>query len=163
MNQSDQFIHKFRQILIANSHQVGAIENTTGNCDDQGNIIDQPIPTITTDFCEIGAYNNTIYFTFIVYSNSYTQKLFDEFKNYPNVQFYGFKNFNTTLYPRSNFNYQKFEQTIRQDKYFQIQFNYNLDEQISNLENLYENYLMICDKIVKGQTDVVNQLMVDLK
>ncbi len=147
--------------MIKDNQIVGDIEFTTGNYGEDGNLIKKSIPTITTDFCEVGVYNDIIYLTFIIYSISCNKKLFDFIKNYSHIKIYGFKDFHTILYPCSDFNYQGFVEKIKHDKYLQIQFNYKYSELVE--DKLYIEYLKLRNVFINSKVNVVNQLAVNLK
>jgi len=149
------YLSKFREILSVDE-EVSKIEITSGNYDNDGKLIKEDISTITTEFCEIGIYKKTIYFVFIIHSNTYSKKVFDPLKSFSNVQFYGFKNFKDTLYPKSDFDYKEFERKIKKDKYFQIQFDYNFNKILPEL--LHKEYLKIKDILIKNKAGIVNQV-----
>jgi hypothetical protein len=153
-----EYLNKFRELLIKSKKSVSKLEFTKENYDNSGNLIKEDLPTITTDFCEIGLYNNEIYFVFIVESKTFNIELFDELKNKSNVKIYGFVDFNKTLFPVEIFNIDIFMKEVKKDKYLQIQFDFkeielfDLFKEYSNLVNVFEN-----NKVV-----VVNQLDIDL-
>jgi len=90
-------------------------EFTTGNYDDKGRIIDRKIPTLTTEYCEIGFNDQTIYFVFIAQSDSSSKEFFDEIKKFSNLQIYGFKKF------EKNYDLSKdLESDIKSEQYFQM-------------------------------------------
>jgi len=76
-------IEEIKNLLLENE-RVGEIEFTSGNYDDDGNLIEEKIPTIVTEFCEIGSYKNIVYITFCFYSNSYDNNLIDLLKDFSN-------------------------------------------------------------------------------
>ena len=154
-----QKIEELRKLFLENSEVVGEVEETFGNYNKKGELIKIGVPTITTEFCEIGSYDDIVYFTFVIYSDSFDKKIFDNLKNFSNFQIYGFKNFLENLYPEENFNLEEFENIIRKEKYFQINFDYSVDD--SN-EDLYNNYIKIKNKILESRIKVVNQLKIDL-
>ncbi len=86
----------------------------------------------------------SIYFTFVFNSNSYRKDFFDLIKSYLNVKIYGFKDFKSIFFPSKNFNPDKFKKNIKKEKYFQVQFTYNISSKTP--EFLYKEYLMIKDK-----------------
>ena len=129
---------------------------TSGNYDDKGKLIENDIPTISTEFCEIGIYGKTVYFVFIIHSDTYSKKAFDPLKDFSNIQFYGFKDFKNNLYPKPDFNYKEFEEEIKKDKYLQIQFNYDFNK--TSPELLYKEYLKIKDILIKINVRIVNQM-----
>ncbi|MBU2579361.1 hypothetical protein KKF19_00105 [Patescibacteria group bacterium] len=151
-------LNQFRKILIKNKEFVSKLEYTKNNYDNNGNLIKEDLPTITTDFCEIGLYNNEIYFVFIVNSKTFSLELFDKLKGKLNIRMYGFVDFNKTLYPVVDFNFDNFIEQIQKDKYLQIQFDYknintpDLFKEYSNLMNIFE----------KSKVVVVDQLKIDL-
>jgi len=149
------YLSKFKEILSVNE-EVSEIEMTSGNYDDDGKLIKGDIPTITTEFCEIGIYKKTVYFVFIIHSDTYSKKVFDSLKGFSNVQFYGFKNFKDNLYPKSDFYYKEFEKGIEKDKYFQIQFNYDFNKILPEL--LHKEYLKIKDILIKNKAGIINQI-----
>lgn len=155
MNLED-FLIKFKMLVIKNNGLAGDLEMTPGNYDDSGNLIKAEIPTITTDLCEVGVYGNVLYFVFIIFSNTYSRKLFDLIKDFSNIQIYGFRNFKTTLYPSIGFNYHNFEKKIKEDKYLQIQFNYDFD--LIQPQKLYKEYKKIADTFTTAEIKIVNQI-----
>ncbi|NQT49758.1 hypothetical protein HQ571_03645 [Candidatus Kuenenbacteria bacterium] len=150
-------LKQFRELLIKNKIVVSGLECTKNNYDNDGSLIKDDLPTITTDFCEIGLHNGEIYFVFIIDSKTFSQSFFDKIKNKANVKIYGFKDFNKTLYPVNNFNFDNFLEQIQKDKYLQIQLDYkNIDEfylfkEYSDLVRVFENSGIV----------VVNQLKTD--
>ncbi len=146
-------IDEIRKLFLEKEEVVGDIEKTFGNYDRNGNLIEYSIPTITTEFCEIGVYSEIVYFTFVIYSDSYNKKLFDNLKDLSNFKVYGFKSF------LENFNLYEIEDKIKKEKYFQINFDYS---SIDNVEYLYEQYSKIKNLILDSGVKVVNQLEVDL-
>lgn len=155
MDHSD-FLRKFKELLSGNNNPVGDIEMTAGNFDDFGNLIKTDIPTVTTDLCEIGIYDNTLYFVTIIYSSSFNESIFNILKDFPNIKIYGFKNFNKTLYPTTNFIYKSIEQEILNDKFLQIQFNYAYDS--VDPQDLLKEYQKVKGLLINSGLHIVNQL-----
>jgi len=151
-------INKFRELLIKHKKNVSELEYTRNNYDNHKNLIKEDLPTIITDFCEIGLYNYKIYFVFITESKTINIKLFDELKNKSNVRIYGFIDFNKTLFPIKNFIMDNFIQEIQKDKYLQIQF----DFKDINTQDLFIEYSNLVKVFKKNKVKVVNQLKVDL-
>ena len=147
-------LNQFRELLIKNKISVSKLEYTKNNHDNDGNLIVGDIPTITTDLCEIGLYNNEIYFVFIIGSKTFNLELFDEIKNMPNMRMYGSVDFNKDLYPVNNFNLDKFIKQIKKDKYLQIQFDH---ESVSALD-LFKKYSDLANIFEESKVIVVNQL-----
>lgn len=145
-------------MLIKNGKLVSKLEYTKNNYDNNGNLIDEAIPTITTNYCEIGLYDREIYFVFILESQTFNKTLFNSIKSIPNIYIYGFEDFNKTLYPSRNFNYNDFVKTIRQDKYLQVKFSF---ENIKVVD-LYKIYCDLVDVFDKNNAKVINQLKINL-
>ncbi len=156
----EKYINELKALFLKNGETAGDIEITHGNYDNNGNLIKKGILTITTDFCEIGSYDNAAYFVFIFYSNAYNKKLLDSLKRFSNVKIYGFKDFKTIFYPRSDFNHEDFENNIKKEKYFQAHFDYDFGAQTPEL--LYEEYLKIRDILIGSEVEIVNQLQINL-
>lgn len=151
-------LNKFRKILVKYGKPVSIIEYTGGNYDKNGKLIKKNLPTITTDYCEIGLCKNEIYFVFILKSKSFKKVLFDDMKDKRNMFIYGFDDFKTILYPRNNFNYKKFVDTINKDKYVQIQFDFkDMNEKV-----LFDIYLTLVGIFNKNKIKVVNQMKENL-
>ncbi len=152
------YLNKFRELLLKSQKSVSELEYTRDNYDNLGNLIKESLPTITTDFCEVGVYNDEIYFVFVVKSKTFNIELFNKLKNKSNVKIYGFVDFNRTLFPVKKFNLDIFMKEVQKDKYLQIQFDFkeidifDLFKTYSNLLNVFEK-----DKVV-----VVNQLEINL-
>lgn len=155
MDQKD-YLSKLRNILTKNNEDISDLEMTSGNYDDNGNLIKEDVSTLTTRFCEIGVYQNNIYFVFIIQSDNYTEKLFESLKSFSNIQFYGFKDFKNNLYPKDNFSYQEFEKEIKKDKYLQIQFNYQISKMLPEL--LFGEYNKIRNILNNNKVEVINQI-----
>lgn len=150
------FLKKLKELLSIDDNSVSDIEMTAGNYDDFGNLIKTDIPTITTDLCEIGIFDNTLYFVVIIFSDTFKKIDFDSLKIFPNIKIYGFKEFKKILYPISGFVYEDFEKEILNDKYLQIQFNYKyntINEQI-----LFKEYQKTKDFFINSGLKIVNQL-----
>lgn len=160
MTRAEKYLIKLRSLFLKNNVRVSEIEATTGNYDEKAKLIEKPVLTITTEFSEIGVYNNIMYFTFVFNSNSYKKDFFDLIKSYLNVKTYGFKDFKTIFYPSKNFNLNKFEKNIKKEKYFQAQFTYNISSKTP--EFLYKEYLIIRDKVISSGVKIINQLEVNL-
>jgi hypothetical protein len=151
-------LNEFRKFLIKSKKPVSKFEFTKGNYDSSANLIEESLPTITTDFCEIGLYNNEIYFVFVAKSKTFNVELFNKLKNKSNMKIYGFIDFNKTLFPVKNFNFDNFIKKIKNDKYLQIQF----DFKNIKLFDLFENYSNLVNIFEKNKVIIVNQLKVDL-
>ncbi|MCX6807333.1 MAG: hypothetical protein NTZ80_00785 [Patescibacteria group bacterium] len=150
------FLQKFRISLIEDGNPVSNIEMTSDNYDDFNNPIKTEIPTVTTDICEIGIFNDTLYLVAIVFSSTFKKVEFDSLKIFPNIKIYGFKEFKKNLYPTSDFVYKDFEEKILDDKYLQIQFNYKYSA--ISLLDLFRKYKQIKDFFTNSRLRVVNQL-----
>lgn len=155
----EQKVKELRDLFLEKQEIVGGVGSTFGNYDNKGNLIEGGIPTITTKFCEIGIYNEIVYFTFVIYSSSYNKNLFDNLKNSSDFQIYGFQDFSKNLYPKKDFNLNEFEKEIKKEKYFQINFDHSLN---NDVEYLYKQYLTVKKLILDSGVKVVNQLEVDL-
>lgn len=152
-----KFLNSLRILLKKYNQPVTELEMTSGNYDDQGKIIGEKIPTLTTDFCEIGVYNNNLYFTVILYSNSFSNKSFSKIKSLDKIHIYGFKNFDEDYYPIKNFSFNNLVNQIKNEIYFQIQFNfemYNLTPR-----NIFKRYLEIKKILEKSEAKIVNQMV----
>jgi len=150
---NQKLVKDIRNALISANETVREIEYTSGNYDDKGNLIISPIPTITTNVCEIGIYDDTIYFTFIILSSDFKKELLDSLPD--NAQIYPFKNFNNTLYPKSDFNYSELEQQIKQDKYLQINFSDNYKQY--SIDQIVDKYFEYKKLFIKTDIKPVNQ------
>ena len=155
----EDYLQKLRCLILDNNETVGGLEYTTGNYDNKGDLIADPIPTITTDKCELGIHGDIIYFTFIILTNDFKKELFDGLSEYQNVQIYLFKDFNNTLYPKADFNYQEFEKQLKNDQYLQINFNDNYKQH--STEEMMQRYLKYKDILSKAGIKPVNQLESD--
>ncbi len=153
-----QDIKSLKSKFEKNKVKVSQIEYTSNNFDDDGNLIKTDLPTITTNYCEIGLHNNKVYFVFIINSESFKKDLFDSIKQVNDLKIYGFKDFKTTLYPSKYFDYKIFRKNILKDKYLQIQFTFR----DIKVPELYKEYLKIIDKLEKNNIKIVNQLKVKL-
>jgi len=149
-----QLVEDIRNALVSSDETVGEVEYTTGNFDDKSNLIAGSIPTVTTDACEIGIYNTTIYFTFIIFSSDFKKELLDILPD--NVQIYPFKYFNSTLYPKSGFNYSEFEKQLKHDKYLQINFNDNYKDH--SVDHIVKKYFEYKELFKKCDIQLINQL-----
>lgn len=156
MNIND--LNSLRGLLFKTNKTISSLEFTKNNYDDFGNLLDNDLPTFTTDFCEIGLSGDEIYFVFIMESKLFNIKLFDELKNKINIKIYGFVDFKNNLFPSDNFNFDVFLNKIREDKYLQIQFSFN-NIQVSNL---FKEYCDLVNIFKKNNTKIINQLKVNL-
>lgn len=155
-----EFLEKLKSLLERYNQAVTDIEMTQGNYDTSGKLITEGVPTITTEFCEIGRYQNQItYFTFILYPDSFSKALFQKLKGYKNMHIYGFKNFLEDLYPKKDFSYEEFEKDIRKDKYVQIQFNF--DTKHISPQDIFDKYLILIDIFQGNKAHVVEQMTHD--
>lgn len=152
-------LDQFREILIKDNEPVSEIEYTKNNYDNAGNLINDKIPTITANFCEIGLYNDEIYLVFILKSTTFNLDLFNQIKNKPNIKIYGFTNFNKTLFPIENFNLDNFLKEIIKDKYLQIQFDF---KNISPFD-LFTEYKTILNIFDKYKITLIKQLEKTIK
>jgi hypothetical protein len=149
---------KLQDLFRKSKKPVSELEYTRGNYDSCGNLIKEALPTITTNFCEIGLHDHEIYFVFVIESKTFDIKLLDSIKNRPNVKIYGFSNCNKTLFPVKNFNPEIFIKEIQKDRYLQVQFDfkdistYDLFKEYSNLINIFE----------RTKITVINQLEINL-
>jgi len=158
MKNSD-FIKKLKNLLEENHQEVGDLEFTKGNYDTDGKLIDNAIPTITTDFCEIGCHNDNCYFTVIMHPNSFTETLLSQIKIYDKMHIYGFKNFLEDLYPKRCFSYKEFDEKIKKDDYVQIQFNFESAEP----KNSLKKYLSLKEDFIHNNAKVINQITHNFK
>ncbi|MFC1645344.1 hypothetical protein ACFL08_04945 [Patescibacteria group bacterium] len=157
MNKKD--LGKFRELLIRDGKAVSEIERTSGNYDNDGNLIEGELPTVTTDFCEVGLYDDDgAYFVFVVESKTFDLGLLEELKKESDISIYGFVDFNENLYPVSDFNEDKFFKQVKKDKYLQIQFDFEEPE----TEELYGEYCRIVELLKNSNVKVVNQIEIDL-
>jgi len=150
-----QKIEQLRKLFLGKGEIVGKIEETFGNYNKNGKLIEGGVPTTTTEFCEIGNYDDIIYFTFVIYSDSYNKNLSEHLKRFSNFKIYSFKNFLEDI----DIKLSDFEEKIKKEKYFQINFNFSI---VEDNETLYYKYIEIKDKILESGIKIVNQLKVDL-
>jgi len=151
-------LKKFREKFVENNKIVSKIEYAKNNYDNNGNLINEDLPIITTDFCEVGLYGDEFYFVFVIESKTFNSELFDQIKNKSNVKIYGFIDFNKTLFPIKNFKFDNLMEEIQKDKYLQIQFDFKNSE----IDYLYKEYCDLVNCFIKNKIVVVNQLENDL-
>lgn len=149
-------IIQLRDLLIEGNYKVSEIEMTSGNYDENKELIRKQIPTLTTDLCEIGVYDETCYFTVILYSNSFSRNVFNAVKIQKGIHIYGFKNFIEDYYPKKHFSYAKLERQIKKEQYFQIQFNFNTKS--LTIKKILEEYKKTKKLFEDNKMQVVNQL-----
>jgi len=153
------FISNIKSLLKEAGQYVSEVEMISGNYDDDGSLISTKIPSITTDFCEIGTYDEICYFTIILKSDLFSKDLLDSLSAYKNIQIYGLNNFLENYYPKDNFIYKKFEEKIRSEEYTQVQFNF--DSKKLTPEKIVQEYTKIKSLFEKLKIAVENQLEVD--
>lgn len=126
-------IQELKNKIESLGHQVN-MEMTSGNYDKDNKLINVPIPTLSTKYCEIGFYNEEVYLVFIIVSKSWSERLYKTFLQIPNLEIYSFKDFHNN-YELSD----KMESKIKSELYFQIQLNYNVNKcNADEILNLYE-------------------------
>jgi len=127
-------------------------EFTTGNYDDNGNVIDRKIPTLITEYCEIGFDDQVIYLVFIAQSSSWSKEFFGGIKKFKNLKVYGFKNFlkdyDLTINPESE---------IRNEPVFQMQFSFKNTSNLTEVE-LLSQYDSIIEFLKGYQIKIIDQL-----
>ena|GEM_PF-395112 len=145
--------------MLDNGIAVSNIEMTSGNYDEDKNLIENKVPVITTDFCEIGAYGNTCYFTVIIESRSFNRDLFEGLKQQPGLHIYGYKSFIDDFYndDMSDINYDDLRDRINSETYCQLQFNINIDK--NDVAKVMKRYAEIRSVFDRSGTRVVNQLL----
>lgn len=154
------FLDSLRRKLRREGLLVTEIEMTSGNYDDDGNFIKEQVPTLTTDFCEIGVISGkTCYFTVILYSDLCPKSLFDSIKDYKEIHIYGFKSFLEDYYPKKGFSFSKLVEEIKSEPYFQIQFNFNI--QRSDFETIFQEYMKLKEIFAGSRVKIVNQMTHD--
>jgi hypothetical protein len=151
-------LNQLRKLLVKNKKPVSKLEYTRNNYDNHGNLIKESLPTLTTDFCEIGLCGSEIYFVFIIRSKLFSKSLFNLLKSRSGMKIYGFINFNRTLYPTKNFSFIEFIERTREEKYLQVQFSYK------NIAapDLLEKYCRLVKIFEKKKYMVVNQIEINL-
>ena len=151
-------LNQLRELLLRDKKSVSELEYTKNNYDHKGNLTEEYLPTITTNFCEIGICNGKIYFVFIIDSKTFGLKFFNKLKNKLNVKLYGFVKFNKTLYPVDDFNFDKLMKKIQKDKYLQIQFDYkNI-----NAHDLFKKYFDLVNIFKNNKIVIIDQLKINL-
>jgi hypothetical protein len=133
----------------------------SGNYSDDGGLIVNKIPTVTTDFCEIGAYSEVCYFTVIMKSDLFSKELLVLLSEYPSLQIYGLRNFLKNYYPKEHFDYPEFEKQTRAEEYTQIQFSFDKKELSPKfISDMYQEIKLLFEK---ENVRVENQLNKDFK
>lgn len=158
---SKNFLLSLKDLLEQDGHFVSVIEMTSGNYDDDGLLIEEEVPTLTTEFCEIGIYKTICYFTIILDSNSFTERLFNLIKKIAGIQIYGFKNFKNNYYPGEDSSFTTLGKKIREEGYFQVQFDF--DTKKLGPESIFEKYLELKTLFKETNAQIVNQMSQDLK
>ncbi len=126
-------------------------EITKGNYDKSDKPIEIGIPTLTTEYCEIGSYGDEVYFVFIIKSDSWSGNLFNLLKNMSGIELYGLSSF------RNNYDLDKIEDEIKREPYFQLQLNFNINKY--KAEELVGYYKKITHDLIENNAKIVNQLI----
>ena len=153
----NKFIEDFRIKLLKNNCKTSLLEFTEGNYDRNGKLIKSGVPTITTDFCEIGGYKDKMYFVFVVISDSFNLSFFDRIKDL-DIEIYGFRNFKDNLFPAENFDVSSFVKDCKREKYLQLQFNFDK----MDVEKLFREYKKVTNIFQEFKIQILNQLEIDL-
>jgi len=161
MNTNLTFVKDLRKLFVGGKQQVSKVQMTSGNYNDDGSEIQSKIPTITTDFCEIGVYTDICYFAILLKPELFTEELFDAVSAYLDVQIYGLRNFTDNYYPKDDFDYEEFEEQIVSEKYMQIQFNFSTNR--LNSEAIKDKYFEVKSIFEKAKIAVENQLVDNFK
>lgn len=154
---NSKFLTSFKELLELKNQPVTEIEMTASNFDDSGKLIKDQVPTLTTNFCEIGIISGEIcYFTIILRSDFFPKPLFDLIQYYEGIHIYGFKNFLKDYYPKNNFSFDKLQEQIKKEPYFQIQFNFNTRE--LDFEEIFQKYIELKETFSNNEVKVINQM-----
>ncbi len=137
---------RLRRLLIGNDYDVSEVGYTLGNYDKEKDLIENKLPTITTDYCEIGGYGDVVYFTFIILSRDFNRLFFDSIVKFENVELYGMVNFLVDIYPRLGVMYSEIREAVLGEKYLQVNFNYE-GLSVDGLFLEYERLLGVFDGI----------------
>lgn len=148
-----KIIKKLKSLLESHSENVSNLEYISDNYLDDGTLVEEKIPTITTEFCEIGFDGIKVYFNIIIFSKSFDKKLFDSLKDSQNLYVYGFTDFLINLFPKENFDFDEFVREIEKDEKLQFQFNFP-DE---TAEEIIEKYFEIREIFRRNQVLVIDQ------
>lgn len=147
-------LEELKNIFKEAKQNVSDLQYTKNNYDNYGRLIKKRLPTITTDFCEIGLQGKLIYLVFIIKSETFNLQLFNKIKKRPNIAMYGFNNFKKNLYPDKNFDFKNFINKINEDKYLQIQFDFKNQTALK----IFNEYAKILDILNESNVGIINQL-----
>lgn len=151
---AEEYLIELKNVLLSRNEKVGSLEFTSGNYDDAGRLIGNPVPTITTELCEIGIHGDSLYFVVIIPTTEFSRGVFEGLRG-QDVKIYGLKDFRTTLFDKQN---QATYENVRNglhDEFVQVQFDFPWREM--SVEFVVERYFEVME-IFNG-IKVVNQLI----
>ncbi len=129
---------------------VFSSEYTQGNYDTEGKYIQEKIPTLTTEFCEIGFYKNEIYLVCIAESKTCTEEFLKEVATFQNVEVYGFTEF------QNNYDLTHGMREVLSESLFQVQCTLKIEN--VTLDDFLHTYTSLMHTFTKHGVVFCNQL-----
>lgn len=148
------YITKIRNELKMFGFQVGEVEYTSGNYDETGKLIKDKIPTITSEYGEIGLIDGKLYFVMIFEKEILSEKTLEDIAKIRKYKLYGFNDFLNDIDIKTVFS------KSCKEKYIQIQYD-------NIIETDYYEIIRIHDKLknmfLENKIYPINQLNINLR
>ena len=147
-------IKGIRKNLLLSSFETGKVEYTSGNYDENGLLIKGKIPTVTSEFGEIGIINKKFYFVMIFHKNLLSKQFLDELGKIRKCNLYGYKEFLKDL---------TIEEILGDklgEKYIQVQYDCIDSDQMKVIIDIHNK---LKDIFEKYRIFPINQLKVSMK
>lgn len=120
-----------------------------------------PLPVFTTKEVEVGITLNEIYTTYILEMKNLDYRFINDLKKLKGVQVYGWKNFLDNLFDEKTRGglTQSIDKYKKQSKYFQLSFDYSLDEK----RKLLSDYAKVIKLAKQYNIKIKNQMRNELR
>jgi len=144
-----KLIRKLRATLINRGFRTGTVEYTSGNYNEAGTLIQEKIPTVTSEIGECGVINGEFYLVIILKRSGLDEILLKKLRSLGEIKIYGFKNF------EKNLTIQEVLSSQSKEKYIQMQYDgFKAADSASFLE-LHKKLKFL---LFRHKSSLVNQL-----